>query len=118
MKSPKKKRLGAGRVAFLARVGAIKEKIDAGHTMASIYEEYQQQLGIGYKQFVNYINKFIRDKRTNHKEKEVQDGNRNESIKPAIEPVAKPAERKKDEGGKSSSIADTLRSTDDLDDFL
>ena len=70
MKSPKKKRLGAGRVAFLARVGAIKEKIDAGYTMASIYEDYQRDLGIGYKQFVNYVNKFIRDKPTPEKEED------------------------------------------------
>ena len=75
MKSPKKKRLGAGRVAFLARVGPIKERIDAGYTMASIYEDYQRDLGIGYKQFVNYVNKFIRDKRTTEKEKEKPEQN-------------------------------------------
>lgn len=62
MKPPKKKRLGAGRVAFLARVGAIEEKINAGYTMAAIYENYRQQLGISYSQFVNYVNKFIRNK--------------------------------------------------------
>jgi hypothetical protein len=62
MESPKKKRLGAGRVAFLARVGAIKEMIDEGHTMAAVYEKYSSQLEISYSQFVNYVNKFIRKK--------------------------------------------------------
>jgi len=62
MEPPKKKRLGAGRVAFLARVGAIKEMIDEGHTMAAVYEKYSSQLEISYSQFVNYVNKFIRKK--------------------------------------------------------
>lgn len=62
MELEKKKRLGAGRVAFLARKEAIKAKIDAGHTMITVYEEHQKQLGIGYGQFVNYVNKFIRSK--------------------------------------------------------
>lgn len=73
MKPSKDKRLGAGRVAFLARVEVIREKIDAGHTMASIYEDYQKPLGIGYKQFVNYVNKFIRDKPATEKEKDKSD---------------------------------------------
>jgi len=62
MEPPKKKRLGAGRVAFLARVGAIKEMIDEGHTMAAIHEKYSSQLEISYSQFVNYVNKYIRKK--------------------------------------------------------
>mgnify|MGYP001056067721 FL=1 len=57
-----KRRLGAGRVAFLARKEEIKVKIEAGYTMISIYEGYQNQLGISYGQFVNYVNKFIRRK--------------------------------------------------------
>lgn len=63
MKSTKVKRLGAGRVAFLARIEIFKEKIIAGHTIASVFEEHEKELGgIGYKQFVNYVNKFIRSK--------------------------------------------------------
>ena len=59
----KKRRLGSGRVAFLARKDEIRAKIEAGHTMISVYEEYQKkQLGISYGQFVNYVNKFIRNK--------------------------------------------------------
>lgn len=115
MKPSKDKRLGAGRVAFLARVEVIREKIDAGHTMASIYEDYQKTLGIGYKQFVNYVNKFIRNKPTTEKEKEAQDGNRNDETR-AAEPAPGATEGKKDEGRKQS-IADMLRSTDDLDDL-
>lgn len=59
---PPKKRLGSGRVAFLARKEEIKARIDAGYTMAAVYEEHQKHLGISYGQFVNYVNKFIRSK--------------------------------------------------------
>lgn len=62
MKSSKEKRLGAGRVAFLARIEIFKEKILAGHTIASVFEEHEKELGIGYKQFVNYVNRYIRSK--------------------------------------------------------
>ncbi len=62
MKSSKEKRLGAGRVAFLARVEIFKQKIEAGHTMQEVYDEYQKDLGISYSQFAFYVNKFIRNK--------------------------------------------------------
>jgi hypothetical protein len=67
MEEGKKKRLGAGRVAFLARKDAIKEKVDAGHTLITVYEEYQKDLGIGYVQFLNYVAKFIKPKATERK---------------------------------------------------
>jgi|SRR5687768_3060657 len=62
MKASKEKRLGAGRVAFLARRDVFREKIEAGHTMATVYEEYEKQLGISYSQFVHYVNRYIRSK--------------------------------------------------------
>lgn len=71
-----KRRLGTGRVAFLARKDAIKEKLDAGYTMVLVYEEYQSRLGIGYKQFVNYVNKFIRGKPAISKTKEIPNESR------------------------------------------
>ncbi|HEY9487986.1 MAG TPA: TraK family protein, partial [Chryseosolibacter sp.] len=55
-------RLGAGRVAFLARKEVIKEKVEAGHTLITVYEEYKNELGIGYVQFLNYVKKHIRKK--------------------------------------------------------
>lgn len=60
--STDKKRLGAGRVAFLENIELFKEKIAAGHTMISVYEDNQQKLGVSYQQFVSYVNKFIRKK--------------------------------------------------------
>lgn len=65
MESAKKKRLGSGRVAFLARIEVFREKINAGHTMTTVYEDNQEQLGISYSQFVNYVNRYIRKKPTN-----------------------------------------------------
>lgn len=68
MESSKEKRLGTGRVAFLARVEIFTEKINAGHTMATVYEEHQKELGISYSQFVNYVNRFIRKAQEGKKE--------------------------------------------------
>lgn len=62
MKPPKKKDVGVGRVAFKARLDAIKEMVDAGYTTAAIHRKYGSQLGIGYTQLNNYINKFIKSK--------------------------------------------------------
>ena len=62
MEMEKKKRLGTGRVAFLARKDEIKARIEAGYTMVAVYEEHQKELGISYGQFVNYVNKYIKDK--------------------------------------------------------
>lgn len=120
MKPPKqkaeKREVGAGRVAFKAkdRFNAIKEMVDAGYTTAAIHRKYGSQLGIGYTQLNNYINKFIKGKPTNQKEKEIQDGSRNEETRAATE--TRTAEGRKDEGRKPS-IADMLGSTDDLDDL-
>lgn len=112
MKPLKDKRLGAGRVAFLARVGVIKEKINAGHTMASIYEDYQRDLGIGYKQFVNYVNKFVRDKPSAEDEKDKPERSApSEKVDPtndkpaAKKPIAKkePEDDEDDIEGKAAS---------------
>jgi hypothetical protein len=57
-----KKRLGTGKIAFLARVDAIREKINAGHTVAMLHDEYKKEIGINYGQFLNYVNRYIRRK--------------------------------------------------------
>lgn len=85
-------RLGVGRVAFLARKDAIKEKLDAGYTMVLVYEEYQSRLGIGYAQFVNYVNKFIRGKPAVSKTKEIPNEDR------------APEEKPKEDGGSSERL--------------
>jgi|GEM_PF-5379933 len=55
-------RLGAGRVAFLARKDAIAEKIEAGYPVLMIYREYQKLLPIGYRQFAKYVSKYLKIK--------------------------------------------------------
>lgn len=72
MKSPKKKEVGVGRVAFKARFDAIKEMVDAGYTTAAIHRKYGSQLGIKYTQLNNYINKFIKGKGAVNKTEEKQ----------------------------------------------
>lgn len=67
MEEGKKRRLGAGRVAFLARKDAIAAKVEAGHTLITVYEEYQKELGIGYVQFLNYVAKYVKGKSPENK---------------------------------------------------
>ena len=52
---PKKVYRGAGRVAFLARLDDFRKLIDAGHPLRAIYDDYAEQLGIGYPQFTKYV---------------------------------------------------------------
>lgn len=79
MEDAKKKRLGAGKVAFFARIDKIKARIDARHTMITVYEEFEKDLGISYGQFVNYVNKEIKGK-TNDENKGKKP---EEEVKPA-----------------------------------
>lgn len=79
MESSKEKRLGAGRVAFLARIGVFKIKIDAGHTLKSVYEDHQEDLGISYSQFVYYVNKFIRGNKAEKQKNEIQEKRKEKS---------------------------------------
>jgi hypothetical protein len=79
------KELGAGRVAFLARKDAIKEKIESGRTSMSVYREYQKQIDISYSQFARYVNKFIKSRPIN----EIQ----GEKTNVPTEPINKPRER-------------------------
>ncbi|MGI4837305.1 MAG: TraK family protein [Janthinobacterium lividum] len=46
---------GAGRVVFLARLDDFRKLIDAGHPLRAIYDDYAEQLGIGYPQFTRYV---------------------------------------------------------------
>lgn len=62
MKSEKKRELGTGRVAFLARLEVVKEQLATGRTVMSVYRELEPQLGISYSQFDRYVIKFITGK--------------------------------------------------------
>ena len=57
-----KKRLGTGKIAFRAREDAIRKKIEAGYTVAMLHDEYKNEIGINYGQFLNYVNRYIRRK--------------------------------------------------------
>lgn len=52
-------RRGLARVAFLARLDAIKEEVAAGWTKITIYEKYRSVLGITYSHFTRYMAKYI-----------------------------------------------------------
>ena len=60
---PKKVYRGAGRVAFLARLDDFRKLIDAGHPLRAIYDDYAEQLGIGYPQFTKYVGRYVREEK-------------------------------------------------------
>ncbi len=57
--TPGKVLRGAGRVAFLARIEAIRKAISEGYTLTAVYSDHATHLGISYSQFARYVSKFI-----------------------------------------------------------
>lgn len=65
---PKKISRGVARVAFLARLDDLCRLLDAGHSLRSIYNNFAEELGVGYPQFTKYVSKYIKKKTMNLKE--------------------------------------------------
>jgi hypothetical protein len=61
-KADKRKGKRNGRVAFLARIAAIRAGITAGELLSDIYAKHAGHLGIGYTQFTRYVNRHILNK--------------------------------------------------------
>ena len=80
---PKKVYRGAGRVAFLARLDDFRKLIDAGHPLRAIYDDYAEQLGIGYPQFTKYVGRYVR--------KEKDDGHQRKGGEQIAQPSPSPA---------------------------
>ncbi|WP_412057918.1 TraK family protein [Bartonella sp. DGB2] len=57
-----KQRYGDGRVNFLANIETFKRLINAGNTLKNIHEQYEEILGISYKQFARYVTRYIKQK--------------------------------------------------------
>jgi hypothetical protein len=55
--------------AYLARKDAIAAELDRGHKMRTAYETHARFLGISYSQFTRYVNRHIRKKETQLREK-------------------------------------------------
>jgi hypothetical protein len=60
-KPSSKQSYGLGRVAFKAHLADIQREMDAGYTMALIYEKRKASLGISYSQFARHVQRYIRD---------------------------------------------------------
>lgn len=61
MKTPKEGRIGAGRVAFLARLDEFSGLIQAGWPVTVVYEIHGgDNIGLSYSQFARYVGKYIR----------------------------------------------------------
>lgn len=70
-----------GRVAFLARVSGIREMVEAGYPLLTIYQQHESDIGISYSQFSRYVARYIRS----HKRHDQLENNR-----PAPAPSAQP----------------------------
>ena len=57
--SGQSKQRGLARVAFLARIDAIKAELSAGWTKIAVYEKYKDSLRITYSHFTRYVAKYI-----------------------------------------------------------
>lgn len=53
-------RRGVGRVAFLAKLDEFRRLIEAGWSIALIYEDRGISTGLSYSQFARYIGKYVR----------------------------------------------------------
>ena len=51
---------GIGRVTFMAHLAVITAELDAGRPLKAVYENRQGRLGISYRQFARYVDRFIR----------------------------------------------------------
>ena len=60
-KAPRK--WGAGRIAFMARLDAIKSDVAKGIPLTAIYEQHRAALGIGYPSFVKLVGRYADDNR-------------------------------------------------------
>ncbi len=60
MEGKMKKELGAGKVAFLARLDEITKEVKTGRTVMSIYREFGPKVEISYAQFDRYVNTLIK----------------------------------------------------------
>lgn len=54
-----KPRRGAGKIAFLAHLETFKEMFKAGHGQRTVFDQYENELGISYSQFNRYHAKYI-----------------------------------------------------------
>ncbi|WP_168409166.1 TraK family protein [Erwinia amylovora] len=50
---------GAGRVAFIAHLDAIKNELDQGWPMTTVYGKFEKEIGVSYHQFRRYVKKFL-----------------------------------------------------------
>lgn len=80
---PKKVYRGAGRVAFLARLDDFRKLIDAGHPLRAIYDDYAEQLGIGYPQFTKYVGRYVRKEKDDGHQRKGSGQFTSQSLSPA-----------------------------------
>ncbi|WP_116895336.1 TraK family protein [Pseudomonas syringae] len=80
---PKKVYRGAGRVAFLARLDDFRKLIDAGHPLRAIYDDYAEQLGIGYPQFTKYVVRYVRKEKDDGHQRKGSGQSTSQNLSPA-----------------------------------
>ncbi|AGF73943.1 conjugal transfer protein TraK [Bartonella australis AUST/NH1] len=66
-----KSRRGEGRVTFLFHIEEFRELLTAGHGQIVIYENFggRAKLGMSYSQFSRYINRYIKGKKEERRQR-------------------------------------------------
>jgi hypothetical protein len=54
---------GAGRIAFMARLGEVQSEIRQGIPLTGIYARHKAALGIGYPSFVKLVGRYASESR-------------------------------------------------------
>lgn len=60
MADTKKRYRGMGKVVFLARLDGIAQMAAQGYPLRAIYDRYAAELGIGYRQFLRYVRRWLK----------------------------------------------------------
>jgi hypothetical protein len=60
---------GAGKVAFWARKESIGKMLEDKYSLIATFLAHEKELGIGYGQFRRYVDKFIKGKENDNKDR-------------------------------------------------
>lgn len=91
----------SGRVAFCAHRLAIRDALLEGHARVTVYERFRARLGISYKQFLRYVDRYVPDAPVVYRRGEARDaptyaapvGSPREHVPPSVPNTAAAAPR-------------------------
>ena len=88
------KRKGDGLVPFLANLQKYRALLDAGYTARTVHDRHVDELKISYRQFLRYIQKYIKDDSRNSRPQPGNRAHQNEKLPRQTKPSEPPARPK------------------------